>query len=312
MRLFLVPALLLSALPWTLSAAVDPGLLDLVPPDTKVLIGVQVEQALQSSFGQFVMTRFQQNDAMMQFIAATGFDFRHDMREILIAGDGNISGGRGSSVVFIRGRFQPGKIMSLAALSGATSLNYSGIAILSAPGSGPANSGAFLDPDTLIFGPESVLKKAVDQHANSAHFSGALAKKAIDASGNYDMWVATTAPLASMAPANVGGVPAALFSSITEASAGVRFDSNGAAITSEAITGSAQDAQTIAGMAQLILTMAQSSKSTEAQTGAALLKGARVSADGNTVRMTLSIPEQQLEQMFAVPTTAQKVAFPPQ
>ena len=87
MKLAFMPALLLSAASVPLGAAVDPALLDLTPPNTKILTGVNVDQALQSTFGQFALSKLPQTQGMMQFMAATGFDFRRDLRELLIATD---------------------------------------------------------------------------------------------------------------------------------------------------------------------------------------------------------------------------------
>src|SRR5260370_9483388 len=71
----------------TARAAVDPALLDLVPPRTQVLYGIQVQQTLSSPFGQFVLSRMPDNRAaLLQFAAATGFDLQRDLREVLLAG----------------------------------------------------------------------------------------------------------------------------------------------------------------------------------------------------------------------------------
>src|SRR5215472_3544736 len=67
-------------------AAIDPGLLNLVMPDAKVLSGLQVDQTLNSPFGQYILNQFQPNDqGFLKFMSATGFDPRHDLREILAA-----------------------------------------------------------------------------------------------------------------------------------------------------------------------------------------------------------------------------------
>jgi len=313
MRLLSVPLLLMAASPWTVFAAVDPGLLDLTPPETKVLMGVEVERALQSSFGQFALAKLPQNDGMMQFITATGFDFRRDLREILIASDGSrVSPGTGTSLILLRGGFQPAKIAATAALSGATSSSYAGIPILTAPNGAQPVSGAFVDAGTLVLGAADAIKAAIDRRASGDHYTGALARKATDASEIYDIWMATAGPFTSLDVPSMGGIPATMFTSIVEASAGVRFDSAGANVTGEAVTVNDQDAQAIAGMGQLILAMAQTSKAPGSQAGVALPQNARIAADGSAVRLTLSIPEQQLEQMFATPPAVRKVALPVQ
>ncbi|MEQ1948225.1 MAG: hypothetical protein ABL995_13610 [Bryobacteraceae bacterium] len=316
MRQFVVPALFLSLAAYPLQAAIDPALLDLTPPGTKVLVGMNVEQSMQSSFGQFALSKLPENHDLQQFIAATGFDFRRDLRQILIASDGSNSPTTGRALVSVRGRFQPGKVMGIAGLSGAKSTDYGGIAVVNFGAvNQQVSTGAFLDADTLVLGNEDVVKAAIDQRASGTHYMGALAKKAQDASGQYDIWVATTAPLSSFTLPQLGGLPGgaagAALSSILAAAAGIRFDADGANVTGELIAASSQDAQSLAGMAQLILALAQSSKAQGAQQGAALLKSARVSSDGSSVRLQLMIPEQQLEQMLNTPST-RKITQPAQ
>ncbi|MEQ1886886.1 MAG: hypothetical protein ABL967_17625 [Bryobacteraceae bacterium] len=314
MRHLVVPALFLSFAAYPLQAAVDPALLDLAPRGTKVLMGVNAEQALQSSFGQFALSRIPENNDLQQFIAATGFDFRRDLRQILIASDGSSPAAASKTLVAVRGRFQPGKIMGIAGLSGAKSFNYNGITVVDFGAMNKQISvGAFLDADTLILGNDDVVKAAIDQHATGKHFDDVLAKRADDASGQYDIWITSEAPLSSLAPPQLGnfqgGAAGSALSSILAVSAGIRFQSDGASLTGEAVAASSQDAQSIAGMAQLVLALAQSSKTQGAQQGAALLKSARVFAEGSSVRMLLMIPEEQLEQMFNTPG-ARKVALP--
>ena len=237
MRLFAIPVLLISALSFSVFGAVDPALLDLTPPGTKALMGVNVDQALQSSFGQFALGKFPQDLGMAQFMTATGFDFRRDLHEILVANDGSRTSGQQFSLITLRGRFQPAKISALATLSGATSTPYGGLNIFTVPSSLQPTSGAFLDADTLVLGSGDTVKAVIDQRANGKRYSGPLAKQAESASAQYDVWITTTSPFDSSSGLGLGGLPGgmspAIFSSILAASAGVRFDSSGANVTGE-------------------------------------------------------------------------------
>src|ERR1700676_3734489 len=70
----------------TAMAGVDPGLLNLVMPDAKILTGIQVDQSQASPFGQYVLSQMQFNDPGFQkFMTVTGFDPRSDLHEILAA-----------------------------------------------------------------------------------------------------------------------------------------------------------------------------------------------------------------------------------
>ena len=70
-------------------AAVDPALLALVPPGTKLVSGVQLNQARSSEFGQYLLNRIHTDDESFQkFTEETGFDPRHDLDEFVFATTG--------------------------------------------------------------------------------------------------------------------------------------------------------------------------------------------------------------------------------
>ena len=65
--------------------AADQQLMNLLMPDAKVVAGVNVDQAKNSPFGQFMLSRMQAGDGGLgKLTGATGFDPRRDLREILM------------------------------------------------------------------------------------------------------------------------------------------------------------------------------------------------------------------------------------
>src|SRR5438128_596456 len=85
-------------------ASVDPVLLALAPADSRILMGIQVDQSQTSSFGQFLLSRMGPNTlGLERFITATGFDPRRDLKQILVASTGKQNNG----LVLARGSFQP-------------------------------------------------------------------------------------------------------------------------------------------------------------------------------------------------------------
>ena len=81
-------------------------------PDAKVLAGVQVAQAKNSPFGQYVLYPHAAGRCgLSEFLNDTGFDPRHDLTEILIAS--NWQGDqKGQWLVLARGSFNPAMIAS--------------------------------------------------------------------------------------------------------------------------------------------------------------------------------------------------------
>ena len=105
----------------TATAAVDPVLLRLVMPDAKILSGLQVDQAQASPFGQYVFSRMQVSDTgFQQLMAATGFDPRRNLHEILAAGAPDATGNTNGGLVLGRGSFDARQIASAAVAAGAS------------------------------------------------------------------------------------------------------------------------------------------------------------------------------------------------
>jgi hypothetical protein len=283
-------ALLLSA---TAGAAVDPNLLGLVMPEARVLYGVHVQQTLASPFGQYAISHLPQNDAMLRFQAATGFELQRDLREILVASLSTGPFGDGAdALVLASGTFAPDKVLALATVMGAKVSEYRGVAMIT-PQQRDARVFAFLDGSTIAIGSEPAIRGVIDRRATLAVFAGPLFQKAVDASATHDAWLATVTPLTDLIPAgSTGGFdPTTLLRSVTESWVGVHFDTNGLTLSAEALTHSATEAQGLAGMFMLISGMVKG-------TPAAALQNAQVSASGPVMRVILTVTEQDLERTF--------------
>ena len=66
--------------------AADSQLLKLVMSDAKVVSGIDVDRVKATAFGQFVLSQLPAGDAgLNDLLAATGFDPRRDIHEIMMA-----------------------------------------------------------------------------------------------------------------------------------------------------------------------------------------------------------------------------------
>src|SRR5690242_3370229 len=120
MNLPILNAATLAAICAGLLPAADPGLVNLVMPDAKVLAGVNVDQAKSTPFGVYVLGQIQAQAAqhLQQVSALTGFDPTRDLHEILIASNG-VPGGH-TGLVLARGNFDANKIQGAALAGGGT------------------------------------------------------------------------------------------------------------------------------------------------------------------------------------------------
>jgi len=134
--------------------AADPTLIGLVMPDAKILTGVQVDRSQASPFGQYVLAKTQFNDpGFLKFIADTGFDPRHDLREIVAATGGTEQ----NSIVLGRGSFQPAKIAAAAtATAGASVTKYKGFDVIVTDATGNSASAVAVSPRSTASSAASV------------------------------------------------------------------------------------------------------------------------------------------------------------
>jgi len=298
-------------------AGVDPALLALVPPDAKMLIGIQVSQTQASPFGQYLLSQdlfsaAQLDRSTNQILTAAGFDPRRDLREILAASGDGLSG-----LLLGRGAFQPAKVAKAAVAAGASSSKYRGVDLLTLAGTGKnkiAGSIAFLDASTVAAGDDGAVKAVIDRHAAGAVFSGALADRARQMSSANDAWLASLTPPAAFTGGPTGGTPGAtqnpqlgpvqnLLQSALQFSAGLKFAATQVTLSAEVLTRSAQDAQSMADVLKFLAGMLQQASggpnaSPNTSKIPSLADAAKFYVSGAVMHLVLSVPEQQIEQLL--------------
>jgi hypothetical protein len=95
-------------------------------------------------------------------------------------------------------------------------------------------------------------------------------------------------------------VPPAFLQTIAGISAGIHFDAGAVTLLGEVSTATEKDAQSMADTLKFLAAMLQTNKNQNPQ-AAALLQGAQFTAAGPIMRISLSVPEQQMEQIFVLP-----------
>ena len=289
--------LLNAVLSVTAYAAVDPALLALVTPEARVLIGVQVTQGAAAPFGQYILARTQLDDAKLQAVMASiGLDPIHDLQEILAVASTDTK----AAIVLGRGTFQPTKIAAAAAASGGVTIQYRGFTVILLA---PAGQGAvaFLDSSIAAMGNQTAVQAAIDRRLSGAVFAGPLAQKAQLISADNQVWFATVTPLsdflsAKTADPNVGALfQSNLLQSVQQASGGLSFGAINVTMAVEAVTGSDGDAQSLSNVLNFLVGFLRNGRDASLSQVANTVQFATV---GSNVKVTLSITEQQAEQLF--------------
>jgi hypothetical protein len=296
MRLRLLAAAVFLTSPTGSLFAADPELLSLAPPDTQVIAGGNVAQANLTPFGQYLLAQGQQqsNAGLEKLLEATGFDPRRDLREFVMA----VNGGPGanSAIVLARGTFNVSRIVEAAVADGQTVETYKGVPIVQW---NVQQKGAIAFPDATltIAGDPASVRAAIDRRSAPTAISSALAVAVNQASTTEDAWFVSMAP-----PPQMDMVAADTFAplrKILQASGGVKFGAS-VVVTLKAVSQTPQDASALAEMLKSLAGMAQmgAPSTGPAANAVALLQNLKVSADGTTTSVSLSIPEQQVEELM--------------
>ncbi len=290
--LLLVPA-------GSLSAA-DPQLLGMVMPEAKVVAGVHFEQARATPFGQFLLGLAQHdNDGLSKFVAITGFDPRRDLTEVVFASTSDSS--HKSGIAIARGRFDINRLIAAARADGQNVETYNGVEMTT--GKNGRESIAFLDSTLALAGGTSDVRAAIDRRNRPTAFHAAIAVKIAQLGASQDAWVLSLGPVTGFNPGlrdkNLSGAfNGDLAKSIEQASAGVKFGAM-VQVTAEAIARTEKDATALADVARFLASMAQlNMPEKDAAKFGLVLQSLDVQAQANTVKLSLTIPEDQLEKVI--------------
>jgi len=307
----LITGITLSALLCGTAFGADPRLLNLVMPDATTLAGANVTNTEITPFGQYLLGQLTASagQELQSFITTTGFDPRKDVTEILAASSGNAASPSG--IVLSIGNFPVQQITAaITAHSPTLSVQtYGGATLITNPSPNATSSIAFLGGTIAIIGDTASVKAAIDRSAGVNSINPALAVQVQALSTTEDAWAVTDSPAASLIPglASTGGTGTAgfasqigqLFSSIQGSSGGIKFGST-VVITGQALTNSASNATSLAGILQAVVSIASMAGGQDPQIAAfaQVLQGLKVTTDGSTINLALSIPETQLETLL--------------
>jgi hypothetical protein len=279
----------------------DPKLLNLAMPDTKILAGVNVTTAKVSPLGQFVIAQMQSGVAQMQAaFAALGFDPFTDATELLMASAGGPS--KAGGLLMMDGVFKVDQIA--AALGGQTQI-YAGATLVVLPAKDKSTPAiGFIGSTMAVAGDVTAVKAALDRAGTATTIDPALIARANALSADDDVWIASSAPVASLmgGPAAGGGAAAPMLqmlSSIQSFSGAVKLGGNVQA-AAQAVTSSDKNAQALGDVARLIVSMGTmgAAKDSDATGLIQVLQSLQISTSGSNVNLALNLPEAQVEGLL--------------
>ena len=294
MKLFpLVATFALATQAW----AADAQLIGLLMPESKLIAGVQLQQTKASPFGQFLLSQLGANADLNKLRSMTGFDPLTDFTEMVVSATLD-----GKGLVAGRGNFQPQLLTMMAAMAGFPTETYRGVALI---GAGQAVTLPNLDPvvvflngSIVLMGDRALIKGSVDRWLAASTTPSPLVAVVNDIGSSSQAWAVATG-LSQLTPGtkapSTGGAPpqAAMLQNVLDRidhiAGGLTFAET-VTVRGQAVTKSPQDAQALAAVVQLMTSMSASK--------APLPFTPQVTASGSAVNFTLSVTEQQLEDLI--------------
>jgi hypothetical protein len=292
----------------TISAA-DRQLLGMMMPDAKVLGGMNVIQVRTSPYGQYLLSQGPFNDPQFQqFVMKTGFDPLRDITEVVVASRG-VPGDK-SGLVAARGTFNIQQIIAFVQTNGGTVDQSHGVPLITGPHGEMAI--ALIDNTLALAGDADSVIAAIPRRTAPSTLDPVLVAKADALSASADAWAATTvSPGAAGLPtgSKPGGFDLTALQSIQQSSAGVKFGAS-VNVNAEVVTDTPQNASALADVARLLVKLGEMNP--QSAQIAPLLESVSIQTAGTAVQLSVSIPENLIEQMGPAGKrrAIQKVAVP--
>ena len=286
------------ALAGSLDAA-DPGLVSLAIPDSQIIAGINVDHVMLSPFGQYLLAQTGQipNSGLPKLIETSGFDPRRDLREILVSA--KVMPNPDEAIFLARGAFDVPKILEAARTGGATVDTYKGVSFVQMSRHAAM---AFPDSTLVISGDPAQVQHAVDRISEPGSIGSAAALRVNQWSTGADAWFVLMEPVSRLLPQPPGSTqPGAalytIYGKVQQAGGGVKFGAN-AVVSLQADMPTDQDASSLATVLKSLAGAADLYMRDIYIPAAAFLRSLNVTADGTAVKISLSVPEQQIEQMI--------------
>lgn len=267
-------------------AGADP-VFRLIPPDATFLSGIRVTRSVGSSFGQYVLSQMEPEDD----------NFPHRAVTVLLKATSG-EGDHEKSLTIAQGAFHPAQCAEAAIARGARVSPYRGVPIISKEN----NAIAFPDSTTALAGDPESIRAAIDRLASTAPENAARSAKIRELSEAHDAWFLSMGPVAEYFAGRIederlgAAVRGSLLSRVLQASGGLKFEADGVRIAGQAVAPSEKDANALRDVVRFIAGLVQVNQGPGPRVS--LAGSLRVTVDGATVRMSVSIPEATVERLF--------------
>lgn len=285
-------------------ASLDSGLIALVPANSTIVAGIDVQKCRTSDFGQYLLNKSQADDPHFEeFMTQTGFDPRRDLESLVMTTSGN-SGKNSSFAILARGNFDQEKIRALALSKGAVEDAYQGVNLLLNKNHGQTLAFAFPDTGVAVMGDVASIHQVIQNLSTPSTLDVDVTNRIQAAGSVNDAWFVSATGGAALGKhfaahtgAEMNGQAQAL-QSIRAANGGVHLGKL-VSVNFDASTRSDQDATSLSDVFRFMASMVQMNRQQDPRAGimAASLDNMQLKTSGDTVHVSFAMSEKSLEQM---------------
>ena len=275
--------------------AADPGLMNLVMPDVKVLAGANVTSARISPLGQFLLLKISAGGQLQKLTAAAGVDPLQDVTEILAATTADVAAPGG--LVLLRGNFKVDQILANFPADRIQTNGDNKIVTVSDAKGKVQVALAFIGTTIALAGDAPAVTAALERSTGSNAIDPKLAVQVNALAAANDAWVVSTAGVAGLLPATGNAAQAAqMLKNVQGLSGGVKFGP-GIQGQLEVVADTAKNAESLGDVARLVISLASMNAPKDAQTAELLklVQTLQISTKGTAVDLALTVPEATFE-----------------
>jgi hypothetical protein len=295
--------------------AQEPLPIQMLPPESTLIVGINVAGIRTSKLAQSAISQIKAQAPELAGLAAAGFDPLNTIDEVLL---GATEGSAGRGMALLRGQCGPERLAAFAPKGAkSASSQIGGTKLLSFQSRGQQVAATCLSTDVFAVGTAGMVKSALARRAAPRGPAVALAERAAAMRGAHDLWIVAKADFSKVAadvpnPQAAAMMKSDIAKSIQEIAFGLKL-SDGLALSTEVTTRTGNDAEMLAGALMMMAGMAKSDP--KAKQMAPVLDQLNVRAEGNVMRASLALSEEQLaligKQAQAAAQTATPQPAPP-
>src|SRR5579862_82453 len=289
-----------------LAAAADPAMLELIMPDARMVMEVNLDRIVASPIGQAMSDQMKaelqslRGDWQQPLASLSGLDWNRFAQEVIFA---SAKPGKDSaSLVIVRGLLDPVWIDSLHAFRGKKG-EYMGVPVLYSSEGG--SMVAFLDGSIAVIGQPTEVKAAIGRRGQNTPPSPVLAEGLDRYEGQYDMWSVSAGGAFAANPKVPAGTALKWLQQVDSFSGGLRFSPD-FEVSADMTMRNEKDVAEMASSLKLLSFVGQTQENT-----ASSLDNMKMQVDGKHLTFFLQVPEPQVRAALQQRHVGQRASVMP-